>query len=77
MIFEKVKEIITETLGVDEKTVTSDAAVRDLTVDSLEVYDIINSIEEEFDISVPEEAVDDIKTVGDIVSYIENCTDAE
>ncbi|MDD6279000.1 MAG: acyl carrier protein [Oscillospiraceae bacterium] len=77
MIFEKVKEIITETLGVDENTVTSDAAVRDLTVDSLEVYDIINSIEEEFDISVPEEAVDDIKTVGDIVSYIENCTDAE
>ncbi|MGN0580487.1 MAG: acyl carrier protein [Ruminococcus sp.] len=77
MVFEKVKEIITETLGVDENIVTSDAAVRDLTVDSLEVYDIINSIEEEFDISVPEEAVDDIKTVGDIVSYIENCTDAE
>lgn len=77
MIFEKVKEIIIEQLGVDEDTVTADANIKDLTVDSLEVYDIISSLEEEFDITIPEEAVDEIKTVSDIVNYIEKNVDAD
>ncbi len=77
MIFEKVKEIIIEQLGVDEDTVTADANIKDLTVDSLEVYDIISSLEEEFDLTIPEEAVDEIKTVSDIVNYIEKNVDAD
>lgn len=77
MIFEKIKEIIVETLNIDENTVLLDSEIKDLTVDSLEVYDILTSIEEEFDITVPEETVDEIKTVRDIVNYIEKCVDSE
>lgn len=77
MIFEKIKEIIVETLNIDENTVLLDSEIKDLTVDSLEVYDILTSIEEEFDITVPEETVDEIKTVRDIVNYIEKCIDNE
>ena len=77
MIFEKVKEIIIEQLGVDEDTVTADANIKDLTVDSLEVYDIISSLEEECDLTIPEEAGDEIITVSDIVNYIEKNVDAD
>ncbi len=77
MIFEKIKEIIVETLNIDENTVLLDSEIKDLTVDSLEVYDILTSIEEEFDIAVPEDTVDEIKTVRDIVNYIEKCVDSE
>ena len=53
------------------------AIQEDLGADSLDVVDLITTIEDEFDISIPDEAVDEIKTVGDIVNYIEKNTDAE
>lgn len=71
MIFENIKDIIVEILGVNKDIVTADTNIKDLTMDSLEMYDILNAIEEEFDISVPEDAIDEIKTVNDIVNYIE------
>lgn len=71
MIFENIKDIIVEILGINKDIVTADTNIKDLTVDSLEMYDILNAIEEEFDISVPEDAIDEIKTVNDIVNYIE------
>ena len=49
----------------------------DLVADSLDVVDLITTIEDEFDISIPDEAVEEIKTVGDIVNYVEKNTDAE
>ncbi|MCR5816570.1 MAG: acyl carrier protein [Ruminococcus sp.] len=72
MIFDKVKEIIVDQLDADENDVTQDASITDdLGADSLDVVDLVMSIEEEFDIEVPDEEVANMKTVGDIVKYIE------
>ena len=68
----KVKEIIVDQLDADENDVTQDASITDdLGADSLDVVDLVMSIEEEFDIEVPDEEVANMKTVGDIVKYIE------
>lgn len=74
MIFDKVKDIIIEQLDTEEASVTMEAnIVEDLGAeDSLAVYDLVMAIEEEFDIDIPDEAVTDIKTVGDIVKFIED-----
>lgn len=78
MIFYKLKDIIVEQLGVEEDAVTLTANIQDdLGADSLDVVDLITTIEDEFDISIPDEAVEEIKTVGDIASYIEKNSDAE
>ena len=65
---------ITEDLGADSLDVVDleTTFVDDLGADSLDVFQIIMGIEEEFDIEIPDEAVENIKTVGDIVSYIES-----
>ena len=72
MVFEKVS-IVADQLDVEEEKVTAEASItEDLGADSLDVVDLVMSIEEEFDIEIPDEAVENIKTVGDIVSYIES-----
>ena len=73
MVFEKVKSIIADQLEVEEEKVVAEASItEDLGADSLDMVDLVMSIEEEFDIEVPDEAVENIKTVGDVVAYIEN-----
>lgn len=73
MVFEKVKSIVADQLDVEEEKVTAEASItEELGADSLDVVDLVMSIEEEFDIEIPDEAVENIKTVGDIVSYIES-----
>ena len=72
MIFEKLKDIIAEQLSVEADEVKMDSNIQDdLGADSLDVVDLITTIEDEFDISIPDEAVEEIKTVGDIANYIE------
>ena len=76
MVFDKVKSIIVEQLDADEAEVTMDATIQDdLGADSLDVVDRVMSIEESFDIEIPDEEVEGIKTVGDIVKYIESKTE--
>ena len=78
MIFEKLKDIIAEQLSVEADEVNMDSNIQDdLGADSLDVVDLITTIEDEFDLSIPDEAVEEIKTVGDIANYIEKNTDAE
>lgn len=78
MVFDKIKELIVEQLGVEEDVVTPEANIQDdLGADSLDVVDLIQTIEDEYDLSIPDEAVEDIKTVNDIVNYVEKNTDAE
>ena len=73
MVFEKLKGIICEQLDVEEDKVTVEASiVDDLGADSLDVVDLIMSLEEEFDIEIPDEDVENMKTVGDMVKYIES-----
>ncbi len=73
MIFEKVKKLIAEQLDVDENDITEASSITDdLGADSLDVVDLVMSIEDEFDVEIPEDQVENIKTVGDIVNYIED-----
>jgi len=69
---EKVKQIIVEQLGVDEGEVTSSASfVDDLGADSLDTVELVMAFEEAFDIEIPDESAEKIKTVKDAVDYIE------
>ncbi len=72
MVFEKIKEIIIDELGIDESKITMDARFReDLGADSLDAVEIIMQIEEEFGVEINEEVIQDMKVIGDIVKYIE------
>lgn len=73
MVFEKVRGIMVDQLDVEEDAVSMEASIiDDLGADSLDVVDLVMSLEEEFDIEIPDEQVENIKTVGDIVKYIED-----
>jgi len=73
--FEKIKEIIMDKLGIEEAKITPDAKfIEDLGTDSLGVYELIVELEEEFKIEVPAGDEDSLKTVGDVVKYVEEKT---
>ncbi len=73
MVLEKVKAILADQFDAEEDSISSDTTIQeDLGADSLEVQDLIMSIEDEFEIEVPEEDIEGIKTVGNLVEYIEN-----
>lgn len=73
MIFEKVRTILANQLGIDEDDVTMAAVITDdLGADSIDIVDIVMSFEDEFGIEIPDDATDYIKTVGDVVKYIED-----
>ena len=69
--FDRVKEVIVDQLGADESAVTMDASfVDDLGADSLDIVELIMGLETEFDIEIPDEEAEKIRTVGDAVNYI-------
>lgn len=77
MELEKLQKIIAEVMNVDEEEITMDTTfVDDLSADSLDVYQIIMGIEEEFDIEIPNEEAEKIVSVGDAVEAIKNAIDA-
>ncbi len=72
MVFEKVKKIISEQLEVDQSIISENSTITgDLGADSLDLVDLAMSIEDEFDIELSDEALEKIKTVGDLAAYIE------
>lgn len=72
MVLEKVKAILAEQFDVEEDKITADTDLQeDLGADSLDVVDLLMSIEDEFEVEVPDEEIENIKTVGLLVSYIE------
>jgi len=71
-IIEKVKQIISEQLGVEESEVTPNASfVDDLGADSLDTVELVMALEEQFDIEIPDEDAEKIRTVQDAIDYIE------
>lgn len=73
MVLEKVKAILSEQFDVEEDTITPETNIADdLGADSLDVVDLLMSIEDEFEIEVPDEEVENLKTVGELVKYIED-----
>lgn len=74
-IFEKVKDLIVENLGVNPEAVTLEASfVEDLGADSLDVVEFVMALEQEFELEIPDEDAEKIKTVGDAVDYINERT---
>ena len=73
MVFDKVKEILVDQLDVNEDSITLESVITDdLGADSLDVVDLVMSLEEEFDVEIPDEDIESIKTVEDIVKFIES-----
>lgn len=73
MVLEKVKMILADQLEVEEDTITTETDIQDdLSADSLDVVDLIMSLEDEFEIEVPDEDIEKLRTVGALVSYIES-----
>ena len=72
-IFEKVKKIIVERLGVADTSVTMEASfIDDLGADSLDIVELIMALEEEFDMEIPDEDAEKIVSVSDVVDYIKD-----
>ena len=72
-IFNKVKEIIVEQLGVAETAVVGEASfIDDLGADSLDIVELIMALEEEFDIEIPDGDAEKVVTVNDVVEYIKD-----
>jgi len=75
MIFEKVREIIVDQLGVEEEEVAIESSfIDDLGADSLDIVELIMALEEEFDLEIPDEEAEKITTVSDVVEYIKKNT---
>ena len=73
MVLEKIKKIISEQLEVDQSIISEGSTITgDLGADSLDLVDLAMSIEDEFDIELTDEALEKIKTVGDLAVYIED-----
>ena len=71
--FDKVKAIVVEQLGVDEAEVTIDSTfIDDLGADSLDIVELIMAFEEEFNVEIPDDVAEKIKTVKDTVEYIDS-----
>ena len=71
-MLDKIKTIVANQLGVDEAQVTEDASfIDDLGADSLDTVELIMAFEEEFDVEIPDEDVQNIKTVKDVIDYIQ------
>lgn len=71
-VYERVRSIVAERLGVDEEKVTMDAEfIGDLNADSLDLVEVIMAMEQEFDLEIKDEEAENIRTVSDAVTYIE------
>lgn len=72
MVFVRIREIICDQLDLEEDKVTMDSDImEDFEADSLDVVDLVMSIEDEFGLEVPDDQIENFRTVGDVVRYIE------
>lgn len=72
-IFEAVQKILVDQLGVDEDLITMESNfIDDLNADSLDIVELVMAMEQEFNISIPDEEAERIKSVGDAVDFIKN-----
>ncbi len=78
MVFEKIQSILCDQLDLEEKKVSMESdIVEDLEADSLDVVDLVMSIEDEFGLEVPDDQIEGFRTVGDVVRFIQENTNEE
>ncbi|HJC50149.1 MAG TPA: acyl carrier protein [Candidatus Anaerostipes avistercoris] len=72
-MLEKMKEIIAEQLGVSEDEVTLEASFKDdLDADSLDLFELVMALEEEYDVEIPSDDLTEMNTVGDVINYLKD-----
>lgn len=72
-MFEKIREMIAENLNIDKDTITEEASFKeDLGVDSLDLFELVMALEEEFGVEIPTEDLEELTTVGAVVKYVES-----
>ena len=72
MVLEKLKALLADQFGVDVDSITAETDImEDLGADSLDVVDMLMSLEEEFDVEIPDEEIEKLRKVGDVAAYIE------
>ena len=72
-MLEQIKKMVADNLGVEESKITENASFKDdLGADSLDLFELVMAFEEAFEIEIPSEDLEEIKTVGDVVSYVES-----
>ena len=72
-MLEKMKEIISDQLGVSEDEVTLEASFKeDLDADSLDLFELVMALEEEYDVEIPSDDLAELNTVGDVINYLKD-----
>ena len=72
-MLEKMKEIIADQLGVSEDEVTLEASFKeDLDADSLDLFELVMAVEEEYDVEIPSDDLAELNTVGDVINYLKD-----
>ncbi len=72
-MFEQIKKIVAENLNVEEDAITMEASFKeDLKADSLDLFEMVMALEEEFDMEIPSEDLEQLETVKDVMNYIES-----
>ena len=75
MVFEKLRAILSHQFDVEKDTITMETSIiEDLSADSLDVVDMLMSLEDEFDVEIPDEEIEKMRTVAEVVAYIEENT---
>jgi len=72
MIFERIQKMISKQFDLDPEQISEATSLEDLNADSLDIYDLAQTLESAFDVTFHEEDLDDLNTVGDMVRFIEN-----
>lgn len=76
MILERLKEIVAEQLEIDAETITAETRLNeDLNADSLDVVEMLMALEDEFGVDIPDEEIEKMKTIGDVVNFIQENKD--
>ena len=71
-MLERIKEIVADALGTEVSTLTAETSFKeDLGADSLDLFEMVMTLEEEFDVEIPSEDLEEIKTIGDVEAYIQ------
>ncbi len=74
MVIDKVKELVAEQLGISKDTIKAESnIIEDLGADSLDVIEMLMTLEDEYGITIPDDKISQIKTIGQIVDLIEEC----
>lgn len=72
-MFEEIRKIVAENLGAEESAITMESSFKDdLNADSLDLFEMVMALEEEFGIEIPSEDLEQLKTISDVVNYIES-----